>query len=103
MFGQSSMPPCKSSQTSTKMSALLRDLSSDSEEEIETESHENPNVDPKKPWLAEFHKYLHSNDSDYLGDGISIIQWWGVSRFIRNGCIPFLLKYYILTFYFIAT
>lgn len=57
MFGQSSMPTRKASQTSTsKMSTLLRDLSSDSEEESETESHKAPNIDPKKPWLAKFHR-----------------------------------------------
>ena len=76
MYGQSSQPCRKTSQSHMRLKAVLRDLSSDEESDYE-DNMEESNTDPKKPWLAEFHRYL--NSSDYIDEDMSIVQWWGVS------------------------
>lgn len=57
-----------------KLSCLLRELSSDEDEVAEKGDHD---VDPQSPWLNELNLYLHSATS--IADGLSIVQWWGVS------------------------
>jgi len=57
-----------------KLSHLLHKLSSDEDEVAEEGDHD---VDPQSPWLKEFNLYLHSATS--IADGLSIVQWWGVS------------------------
>ena len=53
-----------------RLKAVLRDLSSDEESDYE-DNMEESNTDPKKPWLAEFHRYL--NSSDYIDEDMSIV------------------------------
>lgn len=82
MYGQSIPSSYKSSHKASGKSTLLRDLSSDDEDDNSDNDIDNPNSDPKKPWLAEFHRYL--NSTDYVEDGMSIIQWWGVSAIFHR-------------------
>lgn len=45
---------------------------SDAEEDIG-----GKNVDPSKPWMAEFRRYLDTHD--IIPEGTSIVRWWGLN------------------------
>lgn len=76
MFGQSEGPSRikKGCSAADKTKTLLRELSSDDEDDALADS--TPS-NPSKPWLKEFELYL--NAVDELPDGLSIVQWWAVS------------------------
>lgn len=61
----------------SKISKLLRELSSD-----EGEDDEEDEIANQSPWLKEFNLYLNSGHS--CPPGMSIIQWWGVSGFFQS-------------------
>lgn len=65
-----------------KISKLLCELSDDDESELESDA--TPAVgnqsDPHKPWLQDFNQYMHS--SEQLAEDQTIVEWWGVSRFV---------------------
>ena len=46
------------------------ELNTDSEAEEET------NLDPSKPWMAEFDRYMNTHKS--IPDDMSTVAWWGV-------------------------
>lgn len=41
---------------------------------------ESENVDPLKPWLVEFRRYLNTHDV-FSDSSMTIVKWWGVSIF----------------------
>jgi hypothetical protein len=49
---------------------VARELDTDSEAEEET------NLDPSKPWMAEFDRYMNTHES--IPDDMSTVAWWGV-------------------------
>jgi hypothetical protein len=53
---------------------LLRVLSDDGYSDDDTDP-SAATVDPKKPWLKEYHLYLDVRDEPAPGQ--SIVQWWG--------------------------
>ena len=36
------------------------------------------NLDPLKPWLVEFQRYLNTHDV-FSDSSMTIVKWWGVS------------------------
>ena len=71
----------KSTSTHTKPSRKHKGISalldlSDDDSDNSSDSDDTLDADPKKTWLAEFHRYLNSHD--YIDDNMSIIHWWGV-------------------------
>ncbi|KAJ6553064.1 hypothetical protein B0H19DRAFT_157702 [Mycena capillaripes] len=59
---------------SSKFSALLRESTPDSDDDVAM-----PNAcrDPLRPWLEEFEEYYDSRPETLL-PGMSIVSWWGV-------------------------
>lgn len=85
-----SRPPPKTSQRKAHLGlkannlqdSLLQELNSDSEDsEDEAEASQGssslPDDRTARPWMAEFHDYLQSDEK--IPDNVSAIQWWGVS------------------------
>ena len=65
----------KAPQKMTRIGRLVaRELDTDSEAEEEN------NVDPSKPWLAEFERYMGTHES--ILEDMSTVQWWGVRRIL---------------------
>ena len=71
IYGEDGDPTSPKKKTS-KISKLLRELSSDEDED----GKEDEAAD-QSPWLKEFNLYLNSGHS--CPTGMSIVQWWGVS------------------------
>ena len=74
MYGENGGPTLPK-KNKDKLPQLLHELSSDEENSLEEGDHA---VDPQSPWLKEFNLYLHSSTS--VPEGLSIVQWWGVSK-----------------------
>ncbi|TFY77607.1 hypothetical protein EWM64_g6405 [Hericium alpestre] len=79
LYGDSACPlPVKKAKGS-KIKTLLRELSSDDEddEHVETVCGEDSasKADPAKLWLVEFRCYLETRES--VADDISLVTWWG--------------------------
>ena len=53
---------------------VQRNLDTDSEDK---DAISEGNSDLSKPWAAEFERYINTHES--IGEGTSIVQWWGVS------------------------
>jgi hypothetical protein len=89
MYGTANTPqPLEKGKTGHgKVKVLLWELESHDEDE-NLFAHSTPSSsssDPAKPWLKEFHYYLNSFDE--IPEGMSIVQWWGVSCIIILICI----------------
>jgi hypothetical protein len=59
------------------LKSLIREVLSDSEDDLST----NPTLasigDPLRPWRAEFMSYIETIEAA-LPAGVTTIQWWGV-------------------------
>lgn len=53
---------------------LLRELSDDEDEHVDTASSEPD--DPSRPWLRDFRSYLDTQE--HIQDGWTTVMWWGV-------------------------
>lgn len=53
-----------------------RTIDTDSEGDDEVD----PLLDPSKPWLAEFDRYLTTVES--IPNDMTIAEWWGVRAFV---------------------
>jgi hypothetical protein len=58
---------------------LIREVESDDEDDNSTVPTTHSNM--SKPWMTEFTLYLETLEAT-LASGMSIVQWWGVSRLI---------------------
>jgi hypothetical protein len=56
---------------------LIREVESDDKDEDSTVP--TTHSDMSKPWMTEFTHYLETLEAA-LASGMSIVQWWGVSR-----------------------
>jgi len=57
----------------SRMAGLIRrNLDTDSENEDDTDEA----LDPAKPWMGEFKRYLDT--VDVVPDNMNIVRWWGV-------------------------
>lgn len=76
MYGSVTAAPITTRKSSTagKRSMLLRELSDD-----ETEIAGPSSASLGNPWKGEFTKYYDAVDA--LPDGVSVVEWWGVSTF----------------------
>jgi hypothetical protein len=75
-----------SSQQTTKKSRagglkkLIREVLSDSEDDLSTDPAPTSIGDPARPWRAEFLAYLETVEATPPA-GMSTIRWWGVRIF----------------------
>jgi hypothetical protein len=44
--------------------------------DTDSEAEEETNLDPSKPWMAEFDRYMNTHES--IPDDMSTVAWWGV-------------------------
>jgi len=74
MYGSTSAAPSKSNSSSTmgKHRTLLRELSDDDNSDAESST-------SSISWTQEFAKYYDSTDT--IPEGMSVVEWWGVSDF----------------------
>lgn len=79
MYGAAgaNVPTKKGKTIGGNIKKLLRELAVSDDEE--PPSAPVP-VDPRKPWLKEFRAYLDAVDE--VLDGMTLIQWWGVSHLV---------------------
>jgi hypothetical protein len=69
--------PTQNSQprTHSQMAGLIqRNLDTDSENEDDADE----TLDPAKPWMGEFKRYLDT--VDVVPDNMNIVRWWGVCQ-----------------------
>ena len=67
--------PLRASKSQSRIGRLVRrNLDTDSEAE---DNDNGINIDPLKPWMAEFRLYIDTHD--IVPEGMSIVHWWGVS------------------------
>jgi hypothetical protein len=59
-----------------KVGILIRELSSDDDEDCMESGANSTTGDSTDPWRKDFNGYLNSKDQ--LGD-MTIVEWWGVS------------------------
>jgi hypothetical protein len=78
MYGNGDPPPELKKKSDPKISILLRELSDD---EDDGPMASTAPTDPQRPWIADFELYL--DIQDHL-NGMSIVQWWGVSLFFLS-------------------
>jgi hypothetical protein len=55
---------------------VSRELDTDSEAE------EDGNLDPSKPWLAEYDRYMNTHES--IPSDMTTVQWWGVCKIFKS-------------------
>lgn len=67
--GSAPPPPRKKRKTL----GLLREDDSDSDD---SDNEDDISADPTQPWLAEFQRYLDTND--IMPEEMSVVEWWGV-------------------------
>jgi hypothetical protein len=82
-LNQSTSSSLSSQPTSKKSKAgglkkLIRQVQSDSEDDMSPNAATASAGDPLRPWRAEFLSYLETLEAA-LPAGMSTIQWWGVS------------------------
>lgn len=71
----SAAAPLQASKSQSRIGRLVqRNLDTDSEAE---DNDDGINVDPLKPWMAEFKHYLDTHE--IVPEEMSIVRWWGVS------------------------
>jgi hypothetical protein len=81
MYGNSTSGPPKKGKSVGRFKKLLWELRSDSDsndaDNNDTPSASVPSLEPKEPWSKEYNMYL--NAIDEIPEGMTLIQWWGVS------------------------
>jgi hypothetical protein len=76
-----SVPAAKKGKVSG-LKKLIREVESDDEDETSVPI---VHTDVAKPWMTEFTRYLETLEAA-LASGMSMIQWWGVSRLANFRC-----------------
>ena len=76
-----SVPAVKKGKVSG-LKKLIREVESDDEDETLVPV---MHTDASKPWMTEFTCYLETLEAA-LASGMSMIQWWGVSRLTNVWC-----------------
>lgn len=72
--------PALLSRKHSRIGRLVRkNLDTDSEDE---DVINEGNSDLSKPWAAEFERYINTHET--VGEGTSIVQWWGVSTVLAT-------------------
>ena len=73
-LNNSSSSATASGKPSNKMTRIGRLVAH--ELDTDSEAEEDTNLDPSKPWMAKFDRYINTHES--IPDDLSTVAWWGV-------------------------